>query len=301
MTSRRVVVDEFHTVDFWDVYSNIQLTLVDLAQEEDAWRAGEQMRTAAGGRPGKAPEIDFRMWDNMTRNLGARLNAFLADADANAGVGTLSGLAGLNVALMYEQLHDPSAADLALKTTVDLSGDPQVAAITHFLRGRLAAASSDTVTAAAEMEAFGQAYANPRVSGDVPGLNCWVAPAEEAAGHSASADALLKTAGRFVDYYRFHADILDGRGDWAGAQKAYAEAVALAPDLPAAYYSWGVALLKHGDRAGAETKLADANMRGPHWADPLKVWGDLLAKQGKGKEALRYAPNWKQLKDAREA
>jgi predicted negative regulator of RcsB-dependent stress response len=48
--------------------------------------------------------------------------------------------------------------------------------------------------------------------------------------------------------------------------------------------------------------------KGPHWADPLKAWGDVLVKQGKGREALakydealRYAPNWKQLKEAREA
>ncbi len=33
-------------------------------------------------------------------------------------------------------------------------------------------------------------------------------------------------------------------------------------------------------------KLKDANQRGPHWADPLKAWGDVLAKQGKTKEAL---------------
>jgi hypothetical protein len=50
------------------------------------------------------------------------------------------------------------------------------------------------------------------------------------------------------------------------------------------------------------------NQRGPHWADPLKAWGDVLAKQGHAKEALakydaalKYAPNWKQLKEAREA
>ncbi len=30
-------------------------------------------------------------------------------------------------------------------------------------------------------------------------------------------------------------------------------------------------------------------------------WGDVLVKQGKTKEALNYAPNWKQLKEAREA
>ena len=38
------------------------------------------------------------------------------------------------------------------------------------------------------------------------------------------------------------------------------------------------------------------------------MWGDVLMKQGHGKEArskydeaLKYAPNWKQLKEAREA
>jgi tetratricopeptide (TPR) repeat protein len=66
------------------------------------------------------------------------------------------------------------------------------------------------------------------------------------------------------------------------------------------------AIAKHGDFAGAEAKLKDANQRGPHWADPLKAWGDILAKQGHAKkalakydEALEYAPNWKQLKEAR--
>jgi predicted negative regulator of RcsB-dependent stress response len=40
----------------------------------------------------------------------------------------------------------------------------------------------------------------------------------------------------------------------------------------------------------------------------LKAWGDVLAKQGHSKEALakygtalKYAPNWKQLKEARQA
>ena len=84
--------------------------------------------------------------------------------------------------------------------------------------------------------------------------------------------------------------------------------MALAPGLPAGYYSWRAALARHGDLAGAMGKLKDANQRGPHWADPLKVWGDVLVKQGHTKEALakydkalKYAPNWKQLKDAREA
>jgi tetratricopeptide (TPR) repeat protein len=140
------------------------------------------------------------------------------------------------------------------------------------------------------------------------GNHCWVAPIEEAAGHPDKADAVLKTGGTFVDCYRFRGDILEGRGDWPGAQKAYAEAVALAPDLPAGYYSWGVALAKHGDLGGAAAKFKDSNQRQLHWADPLKAWGDLLAKQSKTRdplakydEALKYAPNWAELKEAREA
>jgi hypothetical protein len=53
-------------------------------------------------------------------------------------------------------------------------------------------------------------------------------------------------------------------------------------------------------------KLKDANRKGPHWADPLKAWGDVLAKRGHAKEALvkydealRYAPNWTSLTEAR--
>jgi tetratricopeptide (TPR) repeat protein len=158
------------------------------------------------------------------------------------------------------------------------------------------------------MEAFGRAFTNPAVGNNFAGYNCWIAPAEEAAGHPDRADALLKSAGTYVDCYRFRGDILDGRGDWTGAQKAYADAVTLAPDLPAAYYSWGVALAKHGDLAGGEAKFRDANQRGPHWADPLKAWGDVLVKQGNTKEALakydealKFAPNWKELKYVREA
>lgn len=61
--------------------------------------------------------------------------------------------------------------------------------------------------------------------------------------------------------------------------------MALAPELSAVYYSWGVALARHGNSPVAEAKLKDANQRGPHWADSLKAWGGLLAKQRKTKDA----------------
>jgi len=292
--------------DFWIGYNNVMNTLWGLGDEEGAWRTGEELRRAAGGRPGASPETEYQNWDILTWNLPAYRDTMVADA--NTGGGTNLTAEGPAIADGEARLHDLAAAELALATTKADESDPTIAAITHFVRGRLAGEVGETVKAATEMEAFEAAYSNPTVAFNYPGYNCWIAPAEEAAGHPDKADALLKTAGTFVDCYRFRADILDGRGDWAGAQKAYAEAAALAPDLPAAYYSWGVALLKHGDLAGAGAKLKDADQRGPHWADPLKAWGDALAKQGHPKEALakynealKYAPNWKQLKDAREA
>jgi len=203
-------------------------------------------------------------------------------------------------------MHDPGAASLALETTQGDASDLTIPALTHFVNGRLASEAGDVAKAAAEMEAFGALYTHSIVSSNFAGYHCWIAPAEEAARHPGKADAVLKTGGTFVDCYRFRADILDGRGDWPGAQKAYADAVALAPDLPAAYYSWGVALAKHGDLDGATAKLKDSNHRGPHWADPLKAWGDVLVKLSRAQEALvkydealKYAPNWKQLKEAR--
>jgi tetratricopeptide (TPR) repeat protein len=102
-----------------------------------------------------------------------------------------------------------------------------------------------------------------------------------------------------VDCYRFKGDIADHRGDWPRAQQDYAAAVAMAPSLPMAYDSWGLALMRHHDYAGAIVKFDQANQRGPHWCDPLKHWGDALAAQGnytdavqKYAKAAQYTPHW---------
>ncbi len=262
----------------------------------------------AGGRPGRSPDLFFQNWDLLTWNLGPWLQAQLADADANGGVGTAVGTVGPSIADVEARQHDREAAELALKTLKEDPDDPTIGAMTHFVRGRLASEAGNLSAAETDLEAFALAYASPAVASQYPGYSCWIAPAEEAVRHPERADAVLQKGGRYVDCYRFRADILDGRGDWQGAQKAYAAAVALAPDLPAAFYSWGVALARHGDLAGAVVKLSAANQRGPHWADPLEAWGDVLAREGNAKdalakydEALKYAPNWQQLKEAREA
>ena len=291
--------------DYWNAWTNVQSTSINLGDEEGAWQAGEQMRKIANGRPGRAPETDYLSWDLLTGNLQAALSGLMANAAADTGVGALFSSAGTSIADLQARMHDLAAAELTLQTSKDDPNDPTIAAMTHFVRERLAAEAGDTARAVTEMEAFAVAAANPAAAADITGYNCWFAPAEEAAGHPDKADAILLSAGTIVDCYRFHADILDGRGDWTGARKAYAAAVNLAPDLPAAYCSWGLALARHGDLPGAAEKFKQANLRGPHWADPLKAWGDVLLKQRQVKEAvakydeaLKYAPNWVALREA---
>ena len=294
--------------DYWVAYNNVMNSEWILGDEEGAWKTGEAMRKAAGGRPGRANELYYQNPDIMVGNLQAVRASELADEALHAGVGTGTAADAPGVAEVDVRLHDPADAETQLRTAQGDATDPTIAAIIHFIHGRLASEAGDTQRAALEMEAFGAAYLNPIVSSNYPGYTCWIAPAEEAAGHPDKADAALKAGGHYVDCYRFRGDILDHRGDWVGAQSAYAQAVAIAPDLPAGYYSWGVALALHGDLAGAIAKLGLANRHGPNWADPLKAWGDVLARQGrcsdalaKYEAALKLAPAWQALRQARDA
>ena len=293
--------------DFWVAYSNLMNVDMLLQNEEAAWRLGHVMETKAGGRRQIRPLL-FQNLDYLSWNLITWRDEVLKDSEEHGGIGSSITAAAPSLADTDQRLHDVADAELQLQTAQADASDPSVAAITHFVHGRIAAEAGDTARAAAEMEAFVAGFANPIVSSNYPGYTCWAAPAEEWAGHPDKADAVLKSTGRYVDCYRFEGDILDHRGDWAGAQKAYAQAVAIAPDLPAAYYSWGVALARHGDLAGAIAKISAAHDRGPGWADPLKAWGDVLARQGQWKEAvgkyeaaLKLAPAWRALRQAREA
>jgi tetratricopeptide (TPR) repeat protein len=294
--------------DYWIADSNAMAAQWDLGREEDAWRTGTAMARAAGrGQIGQRTlDLYFQPLDTLTWNLPALRTELIADLEKHGGVGSGVTQTRLLVADALARMHDPHAAELYLETSADVGSSSWVTGMTHFVHGWEALDRADWVRAADEMGAFDAIYAADLVSrSTVPGYDCWRAPAEEMAGRPERADAAITAGGRFVDCYRFRADILDHRGDWAGAQKAYGEAVALAPDLPAAYYSWGLALARHGNPIGAAAKYAAANARGPHWADPLKAWGDALAAQGHWSDAAKkyaqasaYAPQWSALQVA---
>jgi tetratricopeptide (TPR) repeat protein len=277
--------------DYWVALYNIMEMLNNLGDEQGVVPVGERMFKAAGGRPGHADENMYQYWDVLTWNLQALRAGFVADMESHGGTGSVTGGSGaesLNVAQIDVQLHDLEAAEAGLRTTrVDPHSSADVA-LQALAKGLLAAEAGDHVTAAREMDRLQAAYADSAVSTNLTPSICSAPPIFEAAGQPAKADAALAAVGKltFVDCRRFKADILDRRGDWAGAQQWYAKAVELAPGLPAGYYSWGLALARHGDLIGAAAKLADASRRGPYWADPLKAWGDVLATQGRTKDAL---------------
>src|ERR1700733_3448238 len=299
--------------DYWIGYNNVMFALNGLGDEEGVVREGEQMLQAAGGRPGRAPEAMYGNYDQLVWDLPAYRAELIADMESHGGIGTAGiaeGAENLSVAQIDVQMHDVEAATLRLKTTPVDEKVPGDVAAAAFDRALLAEETGDLTAAAHEWDAYVTPYAHPGVSTQNPTYICYSAVTYQKTGQPGKADAALNAVGKltFVDCSRFRGDVLDLRGDWAGAQQWYAKAVKLAPSTPSGYFSWGLALAKHGDLEGAAAKFKGANLKGPHWADPLKAWGDVLKAQRKIKEALgkynaalKYAPNWKQLKEARDA
>jgi hypothetical protein len=124
--------------------------------------------------------------------------------------------------------------------------------------------------------------------------------AEARLGQAAQAQALIATTP--LDCYRCvdaRGVIASAAGDWAGADRWFAEAQRLAPSPPFAYADQAQSRLARGDVAGAVALLQTAYAKSPHYADGLELWGEALARRGdyagaaaKYAEADRYAPQW---------
>jgi len=295
----------------WGARVDIPDFLAVLGREEEAWKEGEEMRRLAGGRPGRAREILYQPWDNATWNHAEALEALRADLAASGGMGSNFGPQWVNLALHQVLLHDVEGAEMTLVTTPENPRDPVESTAREWV---LAMAASERGDALSSVQHWRKAL--PGVNAPLflaallPGGACFAAPALEIAGLHADADRALASVGgrRLVDCERFRAELLERRGDRKGAIEAYADAIRLAPDLPAGYYSWGLAQARAGDLEGAQKSFREANRRGPHWADPLKSWGDALVQLGRRREAmakydeaLKFAPHWKALREAREA
>jgi len=210
--------------DYWTGYNNIMAALAALGDEDGMVHVGEQMMKAAGGRPGRAPENLYQNYDEEIWDLQAKRASSIADMESHGGIGTTiaaGGAENLQVALIEVLMHDGDAAALRLKTTpVDEKNVPD-AAPAAMDWALLAEERADLEAAAKQWDTYAAAYADPVVSTSNPQYICDAAVTYEKTGQSAKADAVLKPFGNvtMVDCYRFKGDVLDLRGDWAGAQE----------------------------------------------------------------------------------
>ncbi len=264
-------------------------------------------------------DIDAAMGDFTAawRAAGEALDAL--HGDSNAVLITRYWLRGYFAALLHDEaaarqgLAGTLAAGAADSTALGIRWDISSAA------GDWAAALEVAKARVAEEEAQKAAalksnpqrpeFADPEELVLATHYRPLLAYAEAMTGDTASATALISQTP--TDCYlcvRTRAKVAAAAGDAATADRWFAEAVRQAPDLQMAYYEWGEALLARGDLLGAARELSLAHEKGPHFADALKAWGDVLVRQGqrsdalaKYDEALKYAPNWAALKQAREA
>jgi tetratricopeptide (TPR) repeat protein len=175
------------------------------------------------------------------------------------------------------------------------------------LQGTGAMERGDFAAAVKPLEAFWKAWpASPDLQTTYSDSQCNLCLAYGMAGRVDDAAALFKNAGPWSRCAAFHGDVLAHAGDFAGAARIWAESLRLVPDLPHVYLHRGRFALGRGDIAAAISDFAAATSRAPHYADPLKSWGDALSGQGLWKasiekydEALKYAPAWAGLHQAR--
>jgi tetratricopeptide (TPR) repeat protein len=275
--------------EWWINWSNLTGSVATAEGEEAGWRESQAFLRAAQAAP-KDQRPELGLLENagqITWDLPLFLASNVTNAASHNGAGTLSTIEGPAIADIYALMHDPA------------KGAPYMAA----------SDPDDSITKAEALLLEG--YASLDRGDPAATYNdqvCFLGLAYGLVGRMADAEAVFKRGGAWSRCYAFHGDALAHAGDVTGAERVWAEGLKLAPDLPQVYLHRGVYELDHGDLKAAEADLSTASAKAPHYADPLKAWGDLLAKEGRWKdalakydEALRYAPAWAALHQARDA
>ncbi len=129
--------------DFWAAHANVQNDSHDPGRR--GGRVAGRRGYAQGGRrpPRAGPGNQYIKLGLPHLEPQAWLDATVADAEAERRGGNGCERGRATIADIQARLHDPEAADLALKTTKEDPHDPTIAAMTHFVRGRLAAEAGD--------------------------------------------------------------------------------------------------------------------------------------------------------------
>ena len=235
-------------------------------------------------------------------------DALADDLAASNDVGsTAFGTTGPLVADVARLMHDPVQVERAMAGSDP--GAAQTRAEADILQGVAALDRGDPAGAIGPLEHFQAAWlASADLQPAFSDQPCFLGLAYGLTGRLADADAVFERTGVWSRCWAYRGDVLAATGDVAGARRAWADGIGRLPDLPLVYLHRGLFELAHGDLKPAEADLATASAKAPHFADPLKAWGDLLAREGRWREAvakydraLRAAPAWTELHQARDA
>lgn len=297
---------------WWMAWTNL-VGAVGSTDEEGGWREGHALLQAAAAAP-RREQPETRMLANpaqWTWDLPLNLASYLQDVKLSSGAGTQTTPDAPTIADLYAWMHDP--ANAARWIAAGDPAEPATKAEGPLLQGYAALDRGDAVGAVAPLEAFYQVWAaDPNLQYSYNNQACFTGLAYGLAGRlkeaEAAFEAVFKQAGVQSLCYAFHGDVLVQAGDVAGARRVWAEGLKAGPDLPPIPLHRGLYELSQGDLKAAEADISAAAAKGPHWADPWKAWGDVLAREGRWREALakydealKYAPAWAALHRARDA
>ena len=295
------------SANWWRAWGDL-VGSVGLTDEEGAWREGHALLQAAAAVPKREQPQLRTVFVNpavITFDPPLELTSFLQDAKLNGGAGAMVFTDAPTIGDVYAWMHDP--ANAARYIAAGDPDDPLTKAEVLLLQGYAALDRGDAQGAVAPLEAFYRAWtATPSVQYAFLNQPCFLGLAYGLAGRLNEAEAVFKRVGVQSLCYAFHGDVLVHAGDTAGAERVWAEGLKVGPDLPPIPLHRGLWELGRGDLKAAEADVSAASSKAPHWADPLKAWGDVLAREGrwgealaKYDEALKYAPAWAELKQAR--
>ncbi len=296
------------TADHWKAWGNL-VGAATATDEEVGWRAAHAMLQAAAAAP-KRERPDVRWLGNAALaawDLPLLLASNLRDATFNGGAGASTFLDGPAIADAYGWTHDYSNASRYIAGS-DPS-DPTTKAEVFLLQGYVALDRGDVKGASAPFEAFYKTWAgDPSVKYSYNYQDCLTGLVYGLNGRLQEAEAVFQQARTQSFCYAAHGYVLARAGDVAAAERVWSEGMRAFPDLPAILLYRGQFEIGRGDLKAGEADVASASGKAPHWADPLKAWGDVLAREehwrealAKYDEALKYAPAWVELRQARNA
>jgi hypothetical protein len=293
----------------WEAWGDLTAELALAQGEKAAWQEGQRLLQAARRAPeSERPELRLLYYPAaIARDLPLMLSADLQDALVTGDSGAMNALDAPSIADTYAQMHDPTNAARYMS-----AGDPEmpltkaeallIASYTAFDRG-------DSAAAVTPLEAFWAAWqADPTLQATYLDDPCLLGLAYGLGGRVTEAAALFDRMRPWSRCFAYRGDVLEHAGDLEGAERVWAQGLSLVSDAPWIYLHRGLSALHRGDLKRAAADLAAANGSAPHWADPLKAWGDTLIRDGryadalaKYDEALKFAPGWEELLQARES